>query len=336
MRSGVMLIEKVHRFNFLSFEEYIDFTVGYTSSLLGRCFKKAKDYDNKTNSLILDYEDELYRINIKISTSYYIGKSIRKDINYEEGLPYHHKHKDHLYRKEWHETEEGFISDLRKMIYSIMSIDENGKTIGIVRGWHKDKNYGYLKTYNCGSMIFYVSEIHPSLIKLVRTGSILRFRQRENCIRIKNNEYLQAIDFDNNYIKYDQKIPIEELPGYILLFEKRELIIKNTQKQFDGTETIAPILYALLEYKNTIEHFGKEYVGKWNSKEEILYLIDKKTQLIKMTAKRNNGFIYQYDWMAIYPKQPFKNITENDIKNFTKIKLYLEQHGIDVQKRVLS
>lgn len=262
-----MLIEKIHRSNFLSFEEYIDFTVRYTCSILGRCLTKSKSCEKKTNCLLLDYEDELYSINLKISNFYYTGKSIRKDINYEEGLPYHHKHRDHLHRKEWHETEEGFISDLRKMIYSIMSIDKNGRTIGILRGWHKEKNYGFLKTYNCGSMIFHISEIPLSLRTLVKPGSILRLRHSENTIKIKRNEYLKAIDFDRNYIKYCEEIPLEELPGYIPDLEKRELIIENTQIQFDGTEIIAPILYALLQYKNTIEHTGKEYIGKWDSQE---------------------------------------------------------------------
>ena len=48
MINGVMLIEKIHRSNFLSFEEYIDFTVRYTCSILGRCLTKSKPCDQKT------------------------------------------------------------------------------------------------------------------------------------------------------------------------------------------------------------------------------------------------------------------------------------------------
>jgi hypothetical protein len=143
--------------------------------------------------------------------------------------------------------------------------------------------------------------------------------------------YIKAIDFDN-YIKHNTEIPLDELPGCASNPEDRDLVIKNIQIQVNGTEIIAPILYAFLEYKKSKEYCGDIYIGKWDFNSKILYLIDKNTEMIKLIARRRDGFIYKYEWIPVYPKYPFKNITESDICFFEEMKKSLEKRGIDIAK----
>ncbi|MFN7414104.1 MAG: hypothetical protein ACK5RT_09390, partial [Dolichospermum sp.] len=65
---------------------------------------------------------------------------------------------------------------------------------------------------------------------------------------------------------------------------------------------------------------------------KILYLIDKNTEMIKLIARRRDGFIYEYEWVSVYPKYPFKSITESDISFFEEMKKSLEKRGVNVAK----
>ncbi|MBD2472388.1 hypothetical protein [Nostoc sp. FACHB-145] len=331
-----MLTKKLNRFNFLDIEDFIDFTVEYNCKILGRNLQKTS-YKSGNSTLNLEYEDNLYFIKVEFSNSgrYYTASATRKDIKYREGLPYHRKFKGEIYIKKWHEIEEGFIEDLTKVIYSIFSIDEKCKTIGMVSKIYLDRGYGFIETYNCNYIIFYFSDIPDHLRQSVQPGSILRFYQSTEYVRFKRLQYLKAINFDD-YIQHNTEIPLDELPGCVSNLEHRSLIIKNAQTQFDGTEIIAPVLYAFLkDYKKNAEYCGESYIGKWDDKSKFLYLIDKNTNLIKLIAQRRDGFIYKYEWTPVYPKYPFKNISDSDISFFKEMKKLLEKQGINVDKQEL-
>ena len=332
-----MLIENLNELNFLDTEDFIDFIVNYNCNLLGRSLNK-KTYKPNNSILTLEYEDNLYIIKVNLHygvhrvPASYTASATRKDINYTEELPYHcNPYKGEIYKKKWHETVKGFIADLKRIIYSIMNIDEQSKILGIVSKILLDENYGFLKTYNCSYVIFDFLEIPSHLHQMIQPGSILRFRQSTQCIKFKRMHYIKAIDFDN-YIKHNTEIPLDELPGCASNPEDRDLVIKNIQIQVNGTEIIAPILYAFLEYKKSKEYCGDIYIGKWDFNSKILYLIDKNTEMIKLIARRREGFIYKYEWIPVYPKYPFKNITESDICFFEEMKKSLEKRGIDIAK----
>ncbi|MBD1212627.1 MAG: hypothetical protein H9534_07785 [Dolichospermum circinale Clear-D4] len=314
----------INSFNFPSFEDYIKFIIQYTFRLAGRTLKKVNCQED-----FIHYEDDLYSIQLELKPLFYRGYCYNKNIQYTEVLPYYHKHKNRIHRKEWHEKEDNFVKDIKRMIISILSIDNNHRILGLVTKTNFEKGYGFIKTYNCYNNFFYINQMPDNIKNIIKPGCLLKFRQGQNPIRIKSFEYVEAINFDFQYIKYADRIPLSELPGFNNEPEKIIFLIKHTQDmelQLKHTKDIAPILFNLLQYKKQHEYIGKNYIGKWDNQSKFLSLLNKNTLKVKMLAKKNDYFFD--NWNGICLTEPFEYLSKDDILNFQEIKLYLENKGV--------
>ncbi|MDB9474324.1 hypothetical protein [Dolichospermum circinale] len=315
----------INSFNFPSFEDYIKFIIEYTFGLAGRTLKKVNCQED-----FIHYEDDLYSIKLELKPLFYRGYCYNKNIQYTEGLPYYHKHKNRIHRKEWHEKEDNFVKDIKRMIISILSIDNNNRILGLVTKTNFEKGYGFLRTYNCYNNFFSINKMPDNIKHIIKPGCLLKFRQGQNPIRIKSFEYVEAIDFDSQYIKYASMIPLIELPGFNNKLEKIIFLIKHTQHmelQLKYTKDIAPILFNLLQYRKQNEYIGKNYIGKWDNQSRILSLLNKNTSKIKMLAQKTDYFFD--NWKGIYLTEPFEYLSKDDIANFQEIKIYLENKGVN-------